>query len=168
MLSFRCCQLWWDIWFTNVCSFIQVLSVVVKCLIHSVCSFIQVLLVMVRRLIHQRVLFHSGAGGCGETSHSPACAVQPGSHQSLQVPHPQGQGSLQTEPSRVFTCESVTCTVPFLFLSCYDCSVWHPLALMGPVLFNNRLGVVSDSTFLGGSLPFWHCVLGIFCHEEHC
>ena len=150
MPSFRCCRLWWDIWFTSVCSFIQVLSVVVRC------------------LIHQPVLFHSGAVGCGETSDSPACAVQPGSHQSLQVPHPQGQGSLQTEPSRVFTCESVTCAVPFLFLSYYDCSVWHPLALLGPVLCSNRLGVASDSIFLSDSLPFGCCVLGIFCHGEHC
>ena len=167
-LSFRCCRLWWNVWFTACALSFRCCWLWWDVIFTSVCSFIQVLSVLVRRLIHQRVLFHSGAGGCGETSHSPACAVQPGSHQSLQVPHPQGQGSLQTEPSRVFTCESVTCTVPFLFLSCYDCSVWHPLALMGPVLFNNRLGVVSDSTFLGGSLPFGHCVLGIFCHEEHC
>ena len=57
MPSFRCCRLWWDIWFTSVCSFIQVLSVVV------------------RHLIHQPVLFHSCAVGCGETSDSPACAL---------------------------------------------------------------------------------------------
>ena len=120
------------------------------------CSFIHVLLVVVRRLIHHGVLFHSGAVGCGETSDSPACAVQPGSHQSLQVPHPQGQGSLQTEPSRIFACESVTCSIPFLSLGYYDCSVWHPLAFLGVVLFSNRLEV-----FLIALSWAVRCLLGI-------